>query len=342
MSCVLVTGGAGYVGSHAVKALALAGYDVVVYDDLSAGHREAVDRLAAAFPARRVSLVVGDILDTPAVGAALRDHGASAVMHFAARLSVGGSVFDPFGYYRANVAGTLSVLSAMADAGVSRFVFSSTCATFGEPQTPTIDETHPQRPINPYGETKLAVERALPHIERAKGIRWVALRYFNASGADPDGLIGEDHQPEEHLIPRAIAAATGGEALTVFGEDYDTPDGTCIRDYVHVLDLAAAHLAALARLDAGGASSAYNLGSGDGMSVRQVLDAVSAVTGRPVPHTMGDRRPGDPARLVASSGRARADLGWTPRYDRLETIVRTAWQWHERHPQGYATVSRAR
>lgn len=342
MSTILVTGGAGYVGSHAVKALASAGHDVVVYDDLSAGHPEAVERLAAAFPARRIRLVVGDVLDTAAVGAALRDDRASAVMHFAAKLSVGGSVLDPFTYYRTNVTGTLSVLAAMAAAGVDRFVFSSTCATFGEPRTPTMDETHPQQPINPYGETKLTVERALPHLERASGIRFVALRYFNASGADPDALVGEDHAPEEHLIPRAIAAATGGEPLTIFGDDYDTPDGTCIRDYVHVADLAAAHLAALAHLDAGGASSSYNLGSGDGMSVREVLKAVASVTGRPVPHTIGPRRPGDPARLVASSGRARAALGWTPSFARLETIVGTAWQWHERHPKGYATVTGAR
>lgn len=340
MSTVLVAGGAGYVGSHAVKALAEAGYDVVVYDDLSAGHREAVEAIAAAHPDRRVRLVEGDIGDTRRVAAALRDSGAAAVMHFAARLLVGESVARPLDYYRANVTGTLSVLTAMAEAGVSRFVFSSTAATFGEPERVPIDETHVQRPINAYGETKLAVERALPHIERAHGIRWIVLRYFNASGADPDGLIGEDHEPEEHLLPRAIAAAGGGAPLTVFGDDYPTPDGTCVRDFVHVSDLADAHLLALSRLENGGGSSAYNLGNGDGRSVREVLNAVEAVMGRPVPHTMGARRPGDPARLVASSAKARTELGWTPRRERLETIVETAWRWHDAHPGGYARTGR--
>jgi len=336
MSVVLVTGGAGYVGSHAVKALAAAGHDVVVYDDLSAGHPEAVDRVAAAFPSRSIRLVRGDMLDASLISKTVSDVAPHAVMHFAARLLVGESVREPLAYYRANVHGTLTVLNAMAQAGVSRFVFSSTCATFGEPVHDVIDEDHPQRPINAYGETKLAVERALPHVERAFGIRWTALRYFNAAGADPDGLIGEDHQPEEHLIPRAIAAVKGGEALTVFGEDYPTPDGTCIRDYVHVADLAEAHLAALRRLDAGGRSTAYNLGSGTGMSVRQVIDAVGTVAGTRVPHTIGPRRPGDPARLVAANSRVRRELDWSPRLGDLEAIVATAWRWHDAHPKGYA------
>ena len=330
MSMVLVTGGAGYVGSHAVKALALAGHDVVVYDDLSAGHADAVDRLAAAFPARRISLVRGDILDGALVRQTIEASGASAVMHFAARLLVGESVREPALYYRINVGGALSVLGAMAETGVTRFVFSSTCATFGEPERVPIDEAHPQRPINTYGETKLAIERALPHFERAHGIRWTALRYFNAAGADPDGLLGEEHDPEEHLIPRAIAAVKGGPALTVFGDDYPTPDGTCIRDYVHVTDLAAAHIGALDRLDAGGASSAYNLGNGAGMSVRQVLDAVAHAAGQPVPHTIGPRRPGDPARLVGASARAMRELGWLPALADLQQIVDTAWRWHSR------------
>lgn len=339
MSTVLVAGGAGYVGSHTVKALAAAGYDVVVYDDLSAGHAEAVDALASAFPARRIELVEGDVLDGATLRSALRSSGATGVLHFAARLLVGESVREPLGYYRANVTGTMSVLAAMADAGVGRFVFSSTAATFGEPESVPIDEAHPQRPINAYGETKLAVERALPHVERAHGIRSVVFRYFNASGADPDGLIGEDHDPEEHLIPRAVAAARGGEPLTVFGEDYPTPDGTCIRDFVHVSDLADAHVLALAALEQGGASTAYNLGNGDGRSVREVLDAVRTVSGHEVPHQIGPRRPGDPARLVASSARARTVLGWRPKLDRLETIVETAWRWHDRHPRGYAAGS---
>jgi UDP-glucose-4-epimerase GalE len=335
MSVVFVTGGAGYVGSHAVLALAEAGDDVVVYDDLSAGHREAVEHIQQAFPARRISLVTGDILDGARVLEALRASGATTVMHFAARLLVGESVAQPLKYYRTNVTGTLSVLDAMAQAGVKHFVLSSTCATFGEPQTPLIAEDHPQRPINAYGETKLAVERALPHLERATGIRWTALRYFNAAGADVEGRIGEDHDPEEHVIPRAIAAVAGGPGLTLFGEDYPTPDGTCIRDFVHVADLASAHLAALRALESGAPSSAYNLGNGQGSSVRQVIDAVARVTGRPVPHTIGPRRPGDPARLVASSERARRNLHWTPRFADLDVIVRTAWSWHQRHPRGY-------
>jgi UDP-glucose-4-epimerase GalE len=333
-STVLVTGGAGYVGSHAVKALAAAGYDVVVYDSLLAGHRAAVERLVTAFPDRTIRFVKADVLDGAAVRKAIEESGATAVMHFAALLSVGGSVRVPMAYYRTNVTGTLTVLEAMAAAGVSRFVFSSTCATFGEPLTPALDETHPQRPINPYGETKLAVERALPHVERATGIRSVALRYFNASGADLDGLIGEDHRPEEHLIPRAIAAVRGGDALTLFGDDYPTPDGTCIRDYVHVADLAAAHVASLKYLENGGASTGLNLGSGTGMSVKEVLASIARAAGRPVPHTMGPRREGDPARLVAASAAARRVLGWAPALD-LDAIVTSAWRWHTTHPRGY-------
>ena len=257
-------------------------------------------------------------------------------MHFAARLLVGESVREPLGYYRANVGGTLGVIEAMAAVGVRRFVFSSTAATFGEPHTTPIDETHSQKPINAYGETKLAVERALPHVERATGIASVTLRYFNAAGADPEGLIGEDHRPEEHLIPLAITAALGGPPLTLFGGDYDTPDGTCLRDYVHVTDLAAAHVASLKHLEGGGPSGSYNLGNGNGMSVKQVVEAVARVGRRPVPHTIGPRRPGDPARLVASNERARRDLGWNPKLGDLDTIVETAWRWHERSPRGYS------
>jgi UDP-glucose-4-epimerase GalE len=338
MSVVLVTGGAGYVGSHAVLALAVAGYDVLVYDDLSAGHAAAVDRIAAACPRRAISLVRGDIGDRPALEHALRVSGATAVMHFAARLSVGESMREPIGYYRTNVVGTLTVLGAMVETGVGRFVFSSTAATFGEPSAGVIDEQHPQRPVNPYGETKLVVERALPHLEHATGLRSTALRYFNAAGADPGGLLGEDHHPEEHLIPRALAATQGGPPLVVFGDDYPTPDGTCVRDFVHVSDLADAHVAALAALESGAPSANYNLGSGHGASVREVLDSVGRATGRPVPHSIGPRRAGDPSRLVASSERARRDLGWTPRHLALDDIVDTAWRWTERHPQGYRTT----
>jgi UDP-glucose-4-epimerase GalE len=324
---VLVTGGAGYIGSHATKALHHAGFGVVVYDNLVAGHRAAV---------KYGELIEGDICDVDALRAALRRHDVVGVMHFAAFLDVGESVRDPVRYYRNNVVGALSVLEAMAAESVKHIVFSSTCATYGEPIETPITERHPQKPINSYGETKLAVERALPHFERAYGISWVALRYFNASGADPDGEIGEDHSPEIHVIPRAIEAATGGPGLTVFGDDYPTPDGTCLRDYVHVSDLATAHVLALEAIAEVGKSGAYNLGTGHPHSVREVIDTVQRVTGRQVPWTLGPRRPGDPAVLYAAPNKAQSELRWTPRYADLETIVRTAWDWHRTHPRGYA------
>ena len=323
---VLVTGGAGYVGSHACKALSRAGHHVVVYDNLAAGHREAV---------RYGELVEGDIADVTAVRQALRNHRISAVMHFAAFLDVGESVREPAKYYRNNVVGTLGVLEAMAAEQVKAFVFSSTCATYGEPMETPIAETHPQRPINSYGETKLAIERALPHFEQAAGIRWAALRYFNAAGADPEGELGEDHSPEIHLIPRAIEAAQGGRGLQVFGDDYPTPDGTCLRDYIHVSDLADAHVKALASITGGGASDVYNLGTGTPRSVREVIECVERVTGRPVPRTLAPRRPGDPAVLFASPEKAKSALGWTPQLGDLEVIVSTAWNWHRSHSQGY-------
>jgi UDP-glucose-4-epimerase GalE len=323
---VLVTGGAGYIGSHAAKALHRAGYRVVVFDNLVAGHRAAV---------KFGELVEADIADTAAVRDALRRYQISAVMHFAAFLDVGESVREPAKYYHNNVAGALSVLEAMAAESVQHFVFSSTCATYGEPIETPIAETHPQQPINSYGETKLAIERALPHFATAHGMRYVALRYFNASGADPDGEIGEDHSPEIHLIPRAIEAATGGRGLQVFGDDYPTPDGTCLRDYIHVTDLADAHVKALEAIAGTGKSDAYNLGTGHPHSVREVIDTVARVTGRQVPWTLGPRRPGDPAVLYAAAHKAQAELHWTPTLGDLETIVRTAWNWHQTHPQGY-------
>ena len=323
---VLVTGGGGYIGSHAAKALRCAGYRVVVFDNFSAGHRGAV---------KYGDLVEGDITDVAAVRAALRQHEVAGVMHFAAFLDVGESVREPIRYYRNNVVGALAVLEAMAAESVRHFVFSSTCATYGEPIETPITETHPQRPINSYGETKLAVEHALPHVETAHGIHWVALRYFNAAGADPDGEIGEDHSPEIHLIPRAIEAATGGRGLQVFGDDYPTPDGTCLRDYVHVSDLADAHVRALEAIVETGKSGAYNLGTGRPHSVREVIDTVERVTGQRVPWTLAPRRAGDPAVLYAAPQKAQAELKWTPRYADLETIVRTAWDWHRNHPQGY-------
>ena len=323
---VLVTGGAGYIGSHAAKALSRAGYAVLVYDNLIAGHRGAV---------KYGTLVEGDITDVAAVRDALRRHDIFAVMHFAAFLDVGESVREPARYYRNNVGGALSVLEAMAAESVRNFVFSSTCATYGEPIETPIVESHPQQPINSYGETKLAVERALPHFERAHGIAWVAMRYFNAAGADPDGELGEDHSPEIHVIPRAIAAATGGPGLQVFGDDYPTPDGTCLRDYIHVADLADAHVRALDAIAETGKSGAYNLGTGHPHSVREVIDAVEHVTGRKVPWTLAPRRPGDPAVLYAAPHKAQSELRWMPRFGDLETIVRTAYAWHEAHPGGY-------
>ena len=326
---VLVTGGAGYIGSHAVKALRAAGRDVVIYDNLSAGHRAAAE--AAGAP-----LVVGSIQDAGRLCDVMTTYRVEAVMHFASWLSVGESVRDPIGYYENNVGGALSVLRAMVECEVPHFIFSSTAATFGDPVETPITESHPQRPINTYGETKLAIERALPHFERAYGIRSVTLRYFNAAGADPGGALGEDHRPEAHVIPRAIDAALGRDTFSIHGADYDTPDGTCLRDYVHVTDLASAHLLSLDALLAGGDSAAYNLGNGRPTSVREVLDAVERVTGRRVPAAVGPRRAGDPAVLFASSERIRTVLGWAPQYEEIDRIVETAWRWREAHPAGYA------
>jgi UDP-glucose 4-epimerase len=329
---VLVTGGAGYIGSHAVRALRDAAHFVVVLDDLSAGHADAVPG--------DVALVQASTGDHDTVLRALRDHRADAVMHFAAWLAPADSVRDPLGYYHNNVVGSLALLRAMAEAGVRRLVFSSTCAVYGEAATVPIVESLETRPINAYGETKLAVERALGHVERAHGMRWIALRYFNASGAHPDGSIGEDHDPEIHLIPRAIEAARSEQPLTVFGDDYPTPDGTCIRDYIHVCDLADAHVRALLALEAGAPSTAYNAGTGRGHSVRDVIDTVGRVVGAPVRWTLGPRRAGDPAVLYAASDRLQRELGWTPQFPALETIVRHAWQWHQAHPRGYGARDR--
>jgi UDP-glucose-4-epimerase GalE len=326
---VLVTGGAGYIGSHAAKALHRAGYRVVNYDNFVAGHRRAV---------RYGVLVEGDIADLAAVRHSLRHHEIAAVMHFAAFLDVGESVREPARYYRNNVVGALTMLEAMAAESVSTLVFSSTCATYGEPIETPIVESHPQKPINSYGETKLAIERALPHFERAYGIHSVALRYFNAAGADPEGELGEDHSPEIHLIPRAIDAATGGPGLQIFGDDYPTPDGTCLRDYVHVSDLADAHVRALEAVIDTGRSAIYNLGTGHPHSVREVIKAVEKVTGCAVPWTLAPRRPGDPAVLYAAAQKAHRELRWTPKHAALEDIVGTAWEWHRAHPHGYGDM----
>jgi UDP-glucose-4-epimerase GalE len=328
---VLVTGGAGYIGSHTAKALRLAGSRVVIFDNLSAGHREAA--LGAA-------LIEGDVRDVDAVRRAIRDSRAAAVVHFAARLVVFESMTDPAGYYDNNVRGTLATLEAMAAERCSLFVFSSTCAVYGEPTEVPLVETHPTVPINPYGQTKLAIEQALPHYEQAYGIRSIRLRYFNAAGADPDGELGEDHDPEIHAIPRAFHAAAGGPPFEIYGEDYPTPDGTCLRDYVHVSDLADAHVLALRRLEQGGASATYNIGTERPSSVREVLAAVGHAVGRPVPSRSAARRPGDPAVLYASAARIRADLGWVPRRASLDTIVSDAWRWHSTHPRGFEVQAR--
>jgi UDP-glucose-4-epimerase GalE len=261
-------------------------------------------------------------------------------MHFAAWLSVGDSVRDPRGYYWNNVVGTLTLLDTMVAQNVRVLVFSSTAAVFGDPVETPVAESHPRQPINAYGETKLAVERALPHYERAYGLASICLRYFNASGADPDGELGEDHDPETHLVPRTIDAALGRGTLEVFGDDYPTPDGTCLRDYVHVTDLAEAHVLALQALERGAASGAYNLGAGRPVSVKEVVTAVERIAGQPVPRRMAPRRPGDPAVLYASSEAIRRDLGWRPHHDDLETVVRTAWQWRMSHPTGYRAGTR--
>jgi UDP-glucose-4-epimerase GalE len=319
---VLVTGGAGYIGSHTVRHLLERGHDVVAYDNLEMGHREFV-------PAGR--LVVGDLLEADRLDHALLAHRAEAVIHFAALAAVGESVRDPNRYWRINVTGSLNLVEACRRHGVRRLVFSSTCATYGIPEKPgPITEDTPQRPINPYGRTKLAVEQILADAAAAYGLGYAALRYFNAAGARPDATLGEEHDPETHLIPLAIFAALGRRpALQVFGDDYPTPDGTCIRDYVHVDDLADAHLRALERIEPG-QGSFFNLGTGRGHSVREVIAAVEAVSGRRVPHSVGPRRPGDPASLVASAARAREVLGWQPRYADLRETVSTAWKWHTR------------
>lgn len=323
---VLVTGGAGYIGSHAVRALSDAGHEVRVLDDLSKGYRAAVPP--------GIPLVVGDLGDRAALDEAL--DGVEAVLHFAGLLSVAESVANPRIYYRTNVVKALALLEAMDAAGVRRMIFSSTCATYGMPLRLPMDETHPQDPINPYGSTKRAFERALIDHAAVGAVRAVALRYFNAAGCHPDASLGEDHRPEEHLIPLAIDAALGRRSgLTIHGDDYDTPDGTCIRDYIHVQDLARAHVLALAVLDSGDAFKVVNLGTETGHSVREVVAAVERVSGRKVPVRTGPRRPGDPPRLVASLAKARELLGFRPQLSDLGAIVETALRWRVEHPEGY-------
>jgi UDP-glucose 4-epimerase len=324
---ILVTGGAGYVGSHAARVVARAGHDVWVYDNLSRGHR-------AAAPGGR--LVVGELADRPRLEGVLRDQRIEAVMHFAALAYVGESVTDPAKYYVNNVGGSLALLESMRAAGVRNIVFSSTTATYGEPKRIPTPEDEPQQPINPYGFSKLVVERALDDYAVAYGFAFAALRYFNAAGCSPDGDLGEDHDPETHLIPLVLQVALGQrEKITIFGDDYPTPDGTCIRDYVHVDDLAAAHVQALGHLQPGQGLK-LNLGTGRGNSVQEVVETCRRVTGREIPAEIGARRAGDPPELVADSSRAKQVLAWQPQFD-LTAIVETAWRWHREHPRGYAT-----
>lgn len=321
---ILVTGGAGYIGSHAVLALSQAGYPVVVLDNLDYGHKE----LIASIP--NVEVIIGDTIDRPLLDILFNNHQIAAVMHFSAYAYVGESVTAPAKYYRNNVVGTLSLLEAMVAAGIGKFVFSSTCATYGHPQAIPITEDHPQAPINPYGATKLMVERILQDFE-VYGLNSVCFRYFNAAGANPEGLLGEDHTPETHLIPLTLFAAMGKiPAISVYGTDYDTPDGTCIRDYIHVHDLASAHILGLEYLLAGGKSDRFNLGNGNGFSVRQVIDTARQVTGKEIKVIEGDRRPGDPAVLVGSAAKAKKVLKWNPQFADLSKIITDAWHWHQK------------
>jgi len=317
---VLVTGGAGYVGSHVVRELQEVGIPSVVLDNLTRGHRDLITG---------VDLIVGDIGDGGLVRRIIHEHRVDAVMHFAAYAYVGESAAEPLKYYENNVAATVRLLGAMVDSGVRMLVFSSTCATYGLPEATPMTEAHPQRPINPYGATKLMVERILQDLDRAHGLRSVVLRYFNAAGAHSSGAIGERHVPETHLIPLALQAAAGLRGgVEIYGTDYPTPDGTCIRDYIHVTDLAQAHVLGLRHLQSGKPSDAFNLGNGNGVSVRAVIEAVERITGRPVSATTVARRPGDPPALVASATKARQVLGWNPKFDTLDAIIETAWRWH--------------
>lgn len=325
---ILVTGGAGYIGSHAVLALQQAGYEVVILDNLVYGHRDLVETVLQA------KLIEGDTNDRPLLDQLFATYDIAAVMHFAAYAYVGESVSDPAKYYRNNVIGTLTLLEAMLAANLKKFVFSSTCATYGVPKLVPIPEDHPQAPINPYGATKLMVERILADFDVAHQFKSVCFRYFNAAGADPEGQLGEDHEPETHLIPLVLQAALGKrDSISVFGTDYPTPDGTCIRDYIHVTDLASAHVLGVEYLLKGGDSQLFNLGNGNGFSVKEVIETAQQVTGRKITVIEQDRRPGDPPALTGSSEKARTVLGWQPQYANLKEIIQHAWNWHQKRHQ---------
>ncbi|RDY72254.1 UDP-glucose 4-epimerase GalE [Halobacillus trueperi] len=325
---VLVCGGAGYIGSHAVAQLLDQGENVIVVDNLQTGHHPAV--LDGA------KLYDGDLRNETFLNTVFNENDIDSVLHFAADSLVGESVEKPLQYYDNNVGGATSLLKAMAAHDVKRIVFSSTAAVYGEPEQVPIQENDPTQPTNPYGETKLAIEKMLKWAEQAYGIQYTVLRYFNVAGADVQGRIGEDHRPETHLIPIVLQVALGKrEKIMIFGDDYPTADGTCIRDYIHVEDLVAAHLQAIDRLKKGGASTIYNLGNGQGFSVKEIIEAVRKVTGHPVPAEVAPKRAGDPAQLVASSEKARKELGWEPQYPEIETMIESAWKWFQEHPHGY-------
>ena len=324
---VLVTGGAGYIGSQTVKELLREGFDPVIVDDLSEGHRQAIT--GGTF--HQLSLANRD-----ALAALLKKEPVDAVIHFAAHCYVGESMDDPLKYYRNNTANALNLLEVAVERGIRKFVFSSTCATYGEPEHLPLREDHPQNPVNVYGDTKLAVEKMLRALDRSHSFRSVILRYFNASGADPEGELGEDHDPETHLIPLVLQVALGQrKEIRIFGDDYRTPDGTCIRDYIHVVDLAQAHIRALQYLAGGGESDAFNVGTGNGFSVNEIIASARKITGHPIPALVDPRRAGDPAELVAQSAKIRNKLDWKPRYTSAEEVIRTAWEWHRNHPDGY-------
>ena len=328
MENILIVGGAGYIGSHMCKYLANNGYNPIVFDNLVYGHRQAV---------RFGPFIEGSIGDSKLIRHLLSEYRIAAVMHFAAFCYVGESVTEPAKYYRNNVVNTFNLLEAMVEKNVNNFIFSSSCATYGEPAEIPITEQHPQNPINPYGRTKFMVEQILDDFKDAYGLESVCLRYFNAAGADPDGELGEDHEPETHLIPLVLQTAIGQTAaINIFGDDYPTRDGTCIRDYIHINDLAQAHFLALEKLLNGQPGGKYNLGNGNGYSVKEVIKVARNITGKPIPSKIVERRPGDPAILIGSSEKAVRELGWKPQFSNLDTIIETAWRWHRDHPEGYA------
>ncbi len=326
MPTILVTGGAGYIGSHVVKELLRQGHKPIVFDNLQTGHRKTT---------KDALFIEGDLSDQKKLKETFQAYQIDTVIHFAADSLVGESVQNPLKYFNNNVKNSLNLIEIMEEFKVKKIVFSSSAAVYGEPKEIPITEEHPCAPTNPYGETKWIFEKVLQAYHNSKKLNFISLRYFNAAGADPEGELGEDHSPETHLIPLVIKAALHGVPVPVYGTDYNTPDGTCIRDYIHVTDLANAHILALRKLDQEKISGMYNLGNGNGYSVREVIETVKKVTGGKVAAADSPRRPGDPARLVASSEKIRKELGWTPKYPDLETIVETAWEWHRKHPKGY-------